>query len=155
MENADIRWIQRFSNFNRAFLRFDKAVKFVKSDFDEAEDESPVVDELIKQGLIQSFEFTHELAWKVMKDYAHYQGNADIGGSRDATREAFNLQIINSGEVWMEMIQSRNLSSHTYNEDVAEEIFKKIIGNYHPALLSFHNHMEQLRSGQQGNLFNP
>ncbi len=83
-----------------------------------------------KQGLIQAFEFTHELAWNTLKDYFTYQGNTAITGSRDATREAFKFNLIQDGEGWMEMIQSRNQTSHTYNLQIANEIESKICQQY-------------------------
>ena len=68
-------------------------------------------DELLKEGLIQRFEYTHELAWKVMKDYAEYQGYTDVRGSRDALRQALQMGLINDA-VWMDSIEDRNLISH-------------------------------------------
>ena len=111
-----------------------------------------VLDEMIKEGLIQRFEYTHELAWNVMKDYAAYQGNANVGGSRDATREAFQLKLISNGKVWMDMIGSRNKTSHTYNEETADEIYSRILNEYYPAFLEFQKNMEAKRSGEQGKL---
>jgi len=105
-----------------------------------------VLDEIIKEGLIQRFEYTHELAWNVMKDYAEYQGNNTVGGSRDATREALQLKIIENGEVWMEMIQSRNKSTHTYHEATATEIYTRIVEQYFPLFLDFRRKMEEKRS---------
>lgn len=104
--------------------------------------------------MIQRFEYTHELAWNVMvmKDYAFFQGNSTVGGSRDATREGFKLQIIQNGDIWMDMIQSRNKTSHTYNEEIANEIFGKIINDYFPLFLNFRKIMEEKRSGEQSNL---
>jgi nucleotidyltransferase substrate binding protein (TIGR01987 family) len=99
---------------------------------------------LEQQGLVQVFEFTHELAWNVMKDYAHFQGNSTIAGSRDASREAFKMGLINDGEVWMHMIKSRNQTSHTYNKSVAEEIATQISTAYYPAIKSFAEKMESL-----------
>ena len=118
MSTIDIRWQQRFHNFLKAFSLLEQAVMQCKKSG---------LSDLEEQGLIQRFEFTHELAWKVLKDYFEYQGNSDITGSRDATREAFNRGIIQDGEAWMEMIKSRNKSSHTYNEDTAKEIVQKWI----------------------------
>lgn len=109
-------------------------------------DLSYILDEIIKEGLIQRFEYTHELAWNVMKDYAEYQGNNNVGGSRDATREALQLKIIEDGEQWMDMIMSRNKTTHTYNEATAEEIYNKIIEVYFPLFLSFKIKMEEKRS---------
>lgn len=154
----DIRWEQRFSNFNKAVLKLEESVNYIKHNYlngeDKPEDENleNVVEELIKEGLIQRFEYTHELAWNVMKDYAFFQGNSTIGGSRDATREAFKLQIIQNADIWMDMIQSRNKTSHTYNEEIANEIFSKIISDYFQLFLNFQKTMEEKRSGEQTNL---
>ena len=97
---------------------------------------------LEKQGLIQAFEFTHELAWNVMKDYFFFQGQSNITGSRDAVRESFNKGLIGSGEAWMEMIKSRNQTSHTYNQRVANEIVRHIINDYHSCFLEFLDTMQ-------------
>lgn len=148
----DIRWEQRFSNYNKALIKLEESVKYIQQNFlnhdkeSGTEDLGNVVDELIKEGLIQRFEYTHELAWNVMKDYAFFQGNSTVGGSRDATREAFKLQIINNPDTWMDMIQSRNKTSHTYNEEIANDIFGKIINEYFPLFLDFRNVMEEKRS---------
>ena len=118
----DIRWQQRFSNYKNALGRLRNAV---------ALSEQRELNDLEKQGLIQAFEFTHELAWKVLKDYFEHQGSSDITGSRDASKEAFERGLIKDGEAWMDMIISRNQSSHTYHEATAEQILTKIIGTYH------------------------
>src|SRR5690554_1536218 len=116
----DIRWEQRFSNFLKAFDKLDQAVAKIKKDYGIDEkgniDEDDFLDDIIKEGFIQRFEYTHELAWNVMKDYAIYQGNTSITGSRDAVREAFGTGLITDGKTWMNMIASRNKTSHTYNE---------------------------------------
>lgn len=157
--NQDIRWEQRFSNFVKALDKLQQSVEYIehnivdKNEPSEDVDLDTVLNEMIKEGLIQRFEYTHELAWNVMKDYAEYQGNTSIGGSRDATREAFKLQIISNGDVWMDMIASRNKTSHTYNEDTANEIYTKILKEYYPVFLTFQSIMEEKRSGKQENLF--
>lgn len=138
--NPDIRWQQRFSNFRRAFASLAAAVGLARA--------RPLSD-LEKQGLIQAFEFTHELAWNVMRDYFTYQGNTAITGSRDAVREAFSKGLLNDGEGWMEMLQSRNLTSHTYNQAVADEIVARIIGSYFMLFEVFLTRMTHL--AQDGN----
>lgn len=117
----DVRWQQRFSNFEKALAQLASAVELA---------ESRELSQLEKQGVIKAFEFTHELAWNVLKDFFVEQGNQDIKGSKDATREAFKVQLIRDGENWMEMIRSRNRSSHTYDEVLAEELVQVITKNY-------------------------
>lgn len=151
----DIRWEKRFSNFVKALQKLTQAVEYIQQNFKK--DDSPVndndlgfvLDEMIKEGLIQRFEYTHELAWNVMKDYAAFRGNANVGGSRDATREAFQLQLIANGDVWMDMIGSRNKTSHTYNDATANEIYAKILNEYYPAFLAFRQCMETKKGSVQ------
>lgn len=135
MSNEDIRWKQRFQNFLKAFALLEEAVEL---------SHNKGLNELEEQGLIKRFEFTHELAWNVLKDYFEYQGNTNLTGSRDATREAFNKGVISDGEGWMEMIKSRNQSSHTYNEEVADELQDKILHTYYPLFVIFKNKMISL-----------
>lgn len=146
-ENLDIRWKQRFSNYVKALHKLEEAVLYVEKN-SLSENTTFVLDEIIKEGLIQRFEYTHELAWNVMKDYANYQGNSDNGGSRDATREAFKLQLVSDGHIWMVMIKSRNETSHTYNQELADEIYDKIITVYLPAFMEFKSNMLKKRDNQ-------
>jgi nucleotidyltransferase substrate binding protein (TIGR01987 family) len=124
----DIRWIQRYNNFQKAINSLKKAVSLSKE---------RNLNELEKQGLIKAFEFTFELSWNVIKDYFEYQGETEIFGSRDAFRLAFNRGIIINGEIWMDMIKSRVLTSHTYNENLADEIYANIINNYFSEFIAF------------------
>ncbi len=121
MNTQDTRWQQRFSSYKKALGQLREAV--------DLNAQRPL-SRLEKQGVIQAFEFCHELAWNTLKDFLRYQGNQDVSGSRDATREAFKIGLITDGEQWMSMIQSRNLSSHTYNEQVSEQLVKAILANY-------------------------
>ena len=86
--------------------------------------------ELEQQGLIQAFEFTHELAWNTLKDFLESRGAVNIYGSRDATREGFAKGLLANGDEWMAMIQSRNRSSHTYNEKTAKELANAILSSF-------------------------
>jgi nucleotidyltransferase substrate binding protein (TIGR01987 family) len=86
--------------------------------------------ELERQGLIQAFEFTHELAWNTLKDFLESRGATGFIGSKDVTREAFSKGLIENGEEWMAMIQSRNLTSHTYNGTTADEIATAILDSF-------------------------
>lgn len=120
----DIRWKQRFSNYLKALGALSRAV---------ALSEQRKLSELEEQGLIQGFEFTHELAWNVLKDYLDAQGIVGLIGSKNATREAFKNALITDGEAWMDMIKARNLTSHTYNTDVAAGIVSDILLRFYPA----------------------
>lgn len=143
--DKDIRWKQRFSNYEKAFTKLQESIEYIKKDFYVEEDNlDEVLDEMVKEGLIQRFEYTHELAWNVMKDYAQYQGNDRISGSRDATREAFALNLIHDGHLWMEMIQSRNKTSHSYDEETANEIYQVIINSYYEAFKDFYMKMKEI-----------
>lgn len=133
--SEDIRWKQRFENYKKAVLLLNNAVET----YFERE-----LSELEKQGLIQRFEFTHELAWKLMKDFLNFQGNTPINGSRDATREAFSLELIVDGDGWMKMITSRNESSHTYNETISNKILDDIVEIYNDLFLAFNDKMQTL-----------
>ena len=153
----DIRWEQRFANYRKALHKLTQAIDYIKAKSSpiESEESDPqyVLDEIIKEGLIQRFEYTHELGWNTMKEFAEHQGNTNVKGSRDATREAFKINLITDGHAWMDMIDSRNNTSHTYNEETAEAIYKKIITQYYPVFKEFESTMEILRPGKQENLF--
>lgn len=124
----DIRWKQRFNNYLKAFRELKDAAQLAK-----ARDLS----KLEKQGVIQGFEYTHELAWNVMKDYLNDQGFQNIIGSKDATRQAFKSGLITDGEDWMNMIKARNLTSHLYDETLAEDIFRQIVDSFYQAFETF------------------
>lgn len=136
MGKEDIRWHQRLNNYKKGLTQLNKAVEI---------SQQRELNELERQGLIQSFEFTHELAWNVMKDYFYYQGNTEIRGSRDATREAFKYNLISSGEVWMDMITSRNKTTHTYDEETANEIVRRILNDYIFLLNDFEKRMTEIK----------
>ncbi|PVZ68917.1 nucleotidyltransferase substrate binding protein [Pelagibaculum spongiae] len=131
---ADIRWIQRFDNYQRALGRLTDAAELAAT---------RPLSELEQQGLIQAFEFTHELAWNTLKDFLTYRGVGQIIGSRDATRAAFKADLLESGEDWMEMIKSRNLTTHTYREEVVRDIAGKILHRYHPAFIALKTTLQQ------------
>jgi nucleotidyltransferase substrate binding protein (TIGR01987 family) len=123
----DIRWIQRFHNFQNALKTLEEGIEL---------SHKRELSKLEKQGIIQGFEFTHELSWKVLKDFLEDRGNLDIYGSKDAVRESFQLGIIDNGDIWMGMIKDRNLSSHTYDEAQADAIVQRIITSYFSLFLS-------------------
>lgn len=134
MNDQDIRWQQRFANYKKALLQLQDAVEL---------SEQRTLSKLEKQGVIQAFEFTHELAWNVLKDFLQDQGNQNIKGSKDTTREAFKVELIADGEQWMAMIQSRNISSHTYDERTADQLVNVIIKQYFPLFAALQTEMEK------------
>lgn len=136
----DIRWKQRFNNYIRALQTLREAVVLSKE---------RALSKLEQQGLIQSFEFTHELAWNVLKDYLEYQGSEGITGSKDASREAFKRELVEDGLTWMDMIKARNLSSHTYNPEVAANIVADIVDRFHPAFETMAKRFTQLHDAQE------
>lgn len=118
MTAKDIRWIQRFNNFNKALSQLKEAVQLAK--------QRPL-SKLEEQGLIQAFEYTHELAWNTLKDFLESRGARNMYGSKDTTREAFKRGLIENGEAWMDMIRNRNLTSHTYDETITSKIISAIL----------------------------
>jgi len=128
----DIRWIQRLNNWTRAL---DQLTRFLDRE---------ALNELEQQGLVQSFEYNHELAWKTLKDLLTEQGYQDLIGSKDVARKAFEVGLVEDGGVWIDMIKSRNLSSHTYNEDTAEAVVMAIIERYYDAFTALHTKLKAL-----------
>lgn len=114
MDNKDIRWLQRFINFNKAFKQLERFVK--RENLNEME----------AQGLIKAFEYTYELSWKTLQDLLKEKGYADILGPKPVIKQSFQDGYISDGKNWMRMHVSRNLTSHTYDEETAEEIIKDI-----------------------------
>ena len=88
------------------------------------------MNELEAQGLIKAFEYTYELAWNMLRDYLLFQGNSGLHGSRDTLRLAFERGLIRDGEDWMLMLQDRNLTVHTYNDESAQQILVNIRNRY-------------------------
>jgi len=133
----DVRWRQRLQSFRKAFGQLSKAA---------ATANQRDLSELEQQGLIKAFEFTHELAWNTLKDFLESRGTTNLYGSRDATREAFAKGLIEDGEAWMAMIQSRNRTSHTYNQDTADEIANAILSSYVKEFEKFLKKLTELES---------
>ncbi len=132
MQNNDIRWVQRFGNFCKALAQLTKFI--AKGDLKELE----------KQGLIQCFEYTYELAWNTLKDFYQSQAETDIQSSKDAIRLAFKRGLIENGEAWMDMIKSRTLTSDTYNEDLADQIVSAILNSYYQEFVELQKKLSAL-----------
>lgn len=134
MENKDIRWQQRFINFDKAFKQLER--------FKEVEN----LNELEKQGLIKAFEYTFELSWKTLQDLLKEKGYIDIVGPRPVIEQSFQDGYIVDGNGWMRMHKSRNLTSHTYDEQTAEEIITSIRKEYYYLLRDLRIRLQNERS---------
>ncbi len=139
-EIPDVRWRQPFESFGKAFAQLSAAADLAKQ---------RKLSELEQQGLIQAFEFTHELAWNTLKDFLESRGAANLYGSKDVTREAFAKGLIANGDEWMAMIQARNRSSHSYNEKTAHEVAAAILSSFVPEFVTFHAKFAQLAALEQ------
>ena len=139
MVQQTIRWQQRFSNYRKALVKLNQAVELLSEQITRED----AIDELLQEGLIQRFEYTHELAWKVMKDYAEYQGYVDVRGSRDAIRKALEMNLIDDKR-WMNTIEDRNLTVHNYDNEIASEIYDNIMNIYAPLFVAFESKMQSL-----------
>ena len=140
-DNKDIRWEQRFVNFNKAFFQFERFLQ--KEELNELEN----------QGLIKAFEYTFDLAWKTLQDLLKEKGYTDIRGPKPVIQQSFQDGYIKNGKGWMKMLEGRNLTSHTYNEDTANEIIYDIRSIYFNLLKDIRVVLENIRTGKQGEIF--
>ena len=131
MNNKSIRWHQRFLNFDKAFQQLENAhARFAELDL------------LAKEGLIQRFEYTLELAWKTLKDYLEAEGEMEKT-PRAVIKKAFQIEIIQNGELWMDMLEKRNLMAHTYNEETFSEVLQLIVDQYFYEIKKLHHFFYQ------------
>lgn len=137
--NDNIRWRQRLATFQRALSRLEEVVTLQRQ-----RQLSP----LEKDGMIQRFEYTQELAWKVLKNYIEYQGGERLAGSRDTIRQAFALGIITNTDPWFDMLESRNETSHVYDEDTENDVIDKITMTYLPIMLELKKRMSSIEQEQ-------
>lgn len=116
-----IRWNQRFENLEKAFRQFEFGINI----------EEP--NEIEVQGIIKSFEFTFELSWKTLKDFIEQEGFV-VKSPREVIKQAFALEYVDNGAIWIDMLEKRNLLTHTYEESIAVEANRKIHNEYHPEI---------------------
>ena len=121
------RWQLRFQNFNRAFLQLENALKIV----------SP--SDVEREGIIQRFEYTFELAWKVLQDYLKEMGTEELSGPKQVIIEANSKNLIRNGEIWLKMLEARNIASHEYSEPKILIIYKAIVEYYFSLLANFNS----------------
>lgn len=122
MADSDIRWKQRFANFSKAMNHLENALQI------------PSPDIVQKAGIIQFFEMSFELAWNMVKDYLEEQGFVDVKSPRSALKKAFEMNILENGHDWMDLLQDRNLTAHTYDEQKASDMEQLIDNKYFPIL---------------------
>lgn len=113
---------EKFLNYSKALARLNKALERDKSD------------DIVLDAVIQRFEFTYELSWKLIKDYLSYNGIADVRTPREAFKEAFAVGLLNEGDAWIDMLEDRNRTSHTYDEEEARAIYERVKSNYYRLL---------------------
>jgi len=134
MDNMDIRWLQRFQNFEKSLTYLNEAMQIKSPD-------------IIQQaGIIHFFEMTFELAWKVIKDYLEEQGFNNIKSPRSALKKAFEIELINDGQNWLELSSDRNLTTPTYDEEKAMEIVQLIREKYYPLLEQLYQTFKGIRN---------
>lgn len=144
MMESDVRWEQRFNNFLRAVGKLESVVLHKSLE---------QLSELEREGLIQRFRYTFELAWKTLQDFLKYKGYLDIVGPNPTLEQAFQDGYLENGPQWKLMKKSRDLSFHTYNEETAEDIAQDIFEFYYSLFKSLATRLEQERNGRQFNLF--
>lgn len=142
--NAYPRWEQRYESYVKALGRLSAVVN---------ESKRRPLNEFEQDSVIQRFEFTHELAWKLMKAYAEYHGEFEITGSRDAIRWACANHLTDEGQTWMNMLRSQNETSHDYDEKLAGETVLNIVNEYHAVLVKFAETMSKKLKSQPQDLF--
>lgn len=126
----DVRWQQRFVNFERALLFLQAGCKQEKwTQLEEA-------------GMVQAFEFTFELAWKTLKDYLLAKGISS-NFPRDVIKDAFQTEIIQDGVSWLRMLDKRNELSHTYNETSARKALEIIKDEYYPCIYQLYLYLKK------------
>ena len=123
MKNQDIRWLQRLDNYNKALNSLFQDVELATA---------RKLSEIERRGLIQAFEYTYELSWNTIKDFYESIGETEIQGSKDAFRMAFNRGLVSNKDL-IETVKSRQLTSHTYNEETANKILSDVVNKYYAA----------------------
>lgn len=139
------RWQQKLESYHKALSRLAEIVNVAKT---------RSLNDIERDGMIQRFEFTHELAWKVMMSFCKFQSPEEsLYGSKDSTRWAYERGLITNGEVWMQMIASRNYTSHNYDDSEAAETARAIVCDFYPELVAFWEKMQSISANPQGTLF--
>ena len=129
MVDEDVRWRQRQQNFNKALTHLEQTLDISEPDIAQ------------RAGIIQFFEMTFELAWKMLKDYLEEQGFVGLNSPRVVLKQAFTSGLISDGHIWLQILRDRNLMSHTYDEVTAVTVETLIRDSYAPLLSALHKTM--------------
>ncbi|MFH1097476.1 MAG: nucleotidyltransferase substrate binding protein [Candidatus Desantisbacteria bacterium] len=132
--NNELRWRQRFQNFESAYQTFTRISKQYESD---------KTDEITQIALVQAFEFTFELAWNTMKDYLENEGYDEVKNSKQTIRVAFQAELITDAEKWMEMVEKRNMASHAYNSVILKETVDFIYNEFYPSVKKLYEDLKK------------
>ncbi len=135
-DNIDIRWMQRFQNFENAFRYLQEMAN--RETYSEVDIDAT----------IQRFEVTFELAWKVLQDYLEEEGYTEYRGPKKVLAKAFQDSILVDGETWMRMHEDRNILSHAYDHKTSREIFRRIISIYLPAIEAMYTKLKNERDSE-------
>lgn len=144
----DVRWRQRFANYKKALSRL--------LSLDRSDEAWSAYSELEKEGIIQRFEYTTELAWKTLQDLISHRGYLDIKGPKPVIQQAFEMGLIVDGPGWVKLLNARNRTSHSYEEVIAEEILADILSKYVDLLSNLEKTLsaeEEKEVGKQTRLF--
>ena len=120
------RWLQRFENFEKASINLNETIECIKQNG---------INKIYTMALIQAYEIVFELAWKTMKDYLEFNGII-TDTPRETIKEAFSKNIISDGQIWIEMMEARNKTSHTYTEEYAKSLCDDILNIYSKQIIN-------------------
>lgn len=135
MEERQPKWLERLSIFKNAIARMAEVVELSKQ---------RTLNQFERDSLIKRFEFTYEMAWKLMMSFEKEYGVTELLGSKDVVRTAFSMSLIDNGEAWLEMIDDRNKTSHLYDEEMAADVTEEIIDTYYPLFMELQGKMEEI-----------
>ena len=139
MEEKAPKWHERLAIYKNAINRLTEVVALNKQ---------RSLNQFERDSLIKRFEFSYEMAWKLMMSYEKENGVSEVLGSKDVIRQAFRLSLVNNGEAWLEMVDTRNRTSHLYDEEMATDVMDEIIYTYYPLLMELRDTMVQMMNKQ-------
>lgn len=135
MEERKPKWGERLTTYQNAIDRLTEVITLSR--------QHPL-NQFERDSLVKRFEFSYEMAWKLMMSYEKDNGITEILGSKDVIRQAFRLSIVKNGEAWLEMVDARNRTSHLYDEKMATDAADEIIHTYYPLLVELRDVMAEL-----------